>query len=79
MRAAEVKVTPTYRPVVERVGGGDATARLFAVSRAGAVVPNGALLAVEGSRIAFRGQGQPRVVGGAVMQNGDGQPAALQD
>ncbi len=73
---AEVKVLPTYRPSLRELAAVLQLPDYLRYPEQEQVVPNGALLAVEGSRIVFRGK-VSRALSAARMQNGDGEPAAL--
>ena len=74
---AEVTVTPTYRPLLKELTALIDLPDYLKYPAQEQPVPNGALQAVEGSRIAFRGK-VSRSLAAAEMRNGDANPVALQ-
>lgn len=73
---AEVTVVPTFRPALQELTALLRLPDYLKYPDQEQAVPNGTLLAVEGSRIAFRGK-VSRPLSAALMQNGDGKPVAL--
>jgi hypothetical protein len=73
---AKVTVLPTYRPSLQELVARLQLPDYLQYPEQEQPVPNGALLAVEGSRIAFRGK-VSRPLSAAQMQNGAAEPTPL--
>jgi hypothetical protein len=73
---AAVKVLPTYRPSLQELAAQIQLPDYLHYPEQDQVLQNGSLLAVEGSKIAFRGK-ISRDLSSALMQSGDENPAPL--
>jgi hypothetical protein len=73
---AEIKVSPVYRPSLEQLAADVTLPDYLRYPDQTNVLQNGALLMVEGSRVAFRGK-VSRVLSAAVMQTGENKSAPL--
>jgi hypothetical protein len=73
---AEIKVTPVHRPSLEQLAADIKLPDYLKYPDQSDVLQNGALLMVEGSRVAFRGT-VSRSLADAVMQTGENKPAPL--
>jgi hypothetical protein len=73
---AAVKVLPTYRPSLQELAAQIQLPDYLHYPEEEQVLQNGSLLAVEGSKIAFRGK-VSRDLSSALMQSGDESPAQL--
>jgi hypothetical protein len=74
--SAEIKVSPVYRPSLEQLAAEVKLPDYLRYPDQTNVLQNGALLMVEGSRVAFRGK-VSRDLTTAVMQTGENEPAPL--
>ncbi len=74
--SAEINVSPVYRPSLEQLAAEVKLPDYLRYPDQSNVLQNGALLMVEGSRVAFRGT-VSRALSTAVMQTGEGKPAHL--
>jgi len=74
---ADVKVLPTYRPSLQELAAQVQPPEYLRHPAQNQVLQNGSLLAVEGSKIAFRGK-VSRPLSSAVMQSGEEDPAPLE-
>jgi len=72
-----VKVRPTYRPALQELAARIELPAYLRYPETNQVLQDGALVTVEGSRIAFQGK-ISRGLSSALMQSGEGQPAPLQ-
>jgi hypothetical protein len=73
---AEIKVSPVHRPSLEQLAAEVKLPDYLRYPDQIKVLQNGALLMVEGSRVAFRGK-VSRALSAAVMQTGENKPAPL--
>ncbi|HEX4119092.1 MAG TPA: hypothetical protein VH619_00590 [Verrucomicrobiae bacterium] len=74
--SAEIKVSPIYRPSLEQLTADIQLPDYLKYPAQTNLLQNGALLMVEGSRVAFRGK-VSRPLSTAMMQTGESAPAAL--
>jgi hypothetical protein len=73
---AQIKVSPIYRPSLEQLSANIQLPDYLKYPAQTNLLQNGALLMVEGSRVAFNGK-VSRVLSNAVMQTDDSAPAPL--